>query len=174
MERLADELLEIIEAPCPAANLSEAQKAILGVLARYEIKPVKVDVDHRIADKVRMFLAAKKLEGASPYTIKNYSLELAVFGKYVSKDVDQITTADIRQVTGKEILDALGMQPGEIDCVVEGPPCQGFGTFDAIRYSLMVSSGAGGVMRGTKGVRDYKQRDEPKVKEEPDQVQLFG
>lgn len=33
---------------------------------------------------------------------------------------------DIRKVTGQEILDALGMKPGEIDCVVGGPPCQGF------------------------------------------------
>lgn len=33
---------------------------------------------------------------------------------------------DIRKLTGKQILDALGMQRGEIDCVVGGPPCQGF------------------------------------------------
>jgi len=30
------------------------------------------------------------------------------------------------KVTGQEILDALGMKPGEIDCVVGGSPCQGF------------------------------------------------
>lgn len=33
---------------------------------------------------------------------------------------------DIRKVTGAEILDALGMQPGEVYVVIGGPPCQGF------------------------------------------------
>lgn len=34
--------------------------------------------------------------------------------------------ADIRNLTGKEILDALGMQVGEVTAVCGGPPCQGF------------------------------------------------
>lgn len=33
---------------------------------------------------------------------------------------------DARKVTGQEILATLGMQPGEVDCVFGGPPCQGF------------------------------------------------
>lgn len=33
---------------------------------------------------------------------------------------------DIRKLSGKEILKTLGMDPGEVDCVVGGPPCQGF------------------------------------------------
>ncbi|MDD3029838.1 MAG: DNA cytosine methyltransferase [Alphaproteobacteria bacterium] len=33
---------------------------------------------------------------------------------------------DVRKLTGKAILDALGMKPGELDCVCGGPPCQGF------------------------------------------------
>lgn len=35
---------------------------------------------------------------------------------------------DARQVTGQWILGQLGMQRGEIDCVMGGPPCQGFST----------------------------------------------
>lgn len=35
---------------------------------------------------------------------------------------------DIRKFTGKQILDAIGMKVGEVDCVVGGPPCQGFST----------------------------------------------
>ena len=35
---------------------------------------------------------------------------------------------DIRKLKGSDILGALGMQPGEIDCVFGGPPCQGFST----------------------------------------------
>ncbi len=33
---------------------------------------------------------------------------------------------DIRETTGGGILEVLGMEPGELDCVVGGPPCQGF------------------------------------------------
>lgn len=34
--------------------------------------------------------------------------------------------ADVHKLTGAEILDALGMQRGEVDAVIGGPPCQGF------------------------------------------------
>jgi DNA (cytosine-5)-methyltransferase 1 len=33
---------------------------------------------------------------------------------------------DIRKLTGKQILAAIGMQRGEVDIVCGGPPCQGF------------------------------------------------
>lgn len=33
---------------------------------------------------------------------------------------------DIRQLTGKQILDAIGVEVGAVDCVFGGPPCQGF------------------------------------------------
>lgn len=36
--------------------------------------------------------------------------------------------ADVRNLTGKQILDALGLQRGEVTCVTGGPPCQGFST----------------------------------------------
>lgn len=35
---------------------------------------------------------------------------------------------DIRKVKGRDILDALGLKPGDVDCVCGGPPCQGFST----------------------------------------------
>ena len=33
---------------------------------------------------------------------------------------------DVRKITGQEILDAIGLKQGEVDCVMGGPPCQGF------------------------------------------------
>lgn len=33
---------------------------------------------------------------------------------------------DVRKLKGKDILNALGMKEGELDCVMGGPPCQGF------------------------------------------------
>lgn len=36
--------------------------------------------------------------------------------------------ADIRNITGQQILDALGMKRGDVTTVCGGPPCQGFST----------------------------------------------
>jgi DNA (cytosine-5)-methyltransferase 1 len=33
---------------------------------------------------------------------------------------------DVRKISGREILRSIGLQRGELDCVVGGPPCQGF------------------------------------------------
>jgi DNA (cytosine-5)-methyltransferase 1 len=33
---------------------------------------------------------------------------------------------DVRHITGQQILDELSMQPGDIEAVIGGPPCQGF------------------------------------------------
>lgn len=33
---------------------------------------------------------------------------------------------DVRKLKGKDVLNALGMKEGDIDCVIGGPPCQGF------------------------------------------------
>lgn len=33
---------------------------------------------------------------------------------------------DIKKITGREILDNLGLLPGQVDAVIGSPPCQGF------------------------------------------------
>lgn len=33
---------------------------------------------------------------------------------------------DCRKITGQEIFDAIGLKQGDVDCVMGGPPCQGF------------------------------------------------
>jgi len=40
--------------------------------------------------------------------------------------VSHIFFGDIRKLSSATILAALGMQPGELDCIAGGPPCQGF------------------------------------------------
>lgn len=34
--------------------------------------------------------------------------------------------ADVRTLKGADLLDTLGLDPGQLDCVFGGPPCQGF------------------------------------------------
>lgn len=40
--------------------------------------------------------------------------------------VEHFFQGDIRHLTGTMILDALGVDQGEVDAVIGGPPCQGF------------------------------------------------
>jgi len=40
--------------------------------------------------------------------------------------VSHFFMGDVRHISGAEILDAIGMEQEELDCIVGGPPCQGF------------------------------------------------
>ncbi|NVO65825.1 DNA cytosine methyltransferase [Methanofollis tationis] len=45
----------------------------------------------------------------------------------LSKDL-KIFEGDIRNISPQEILDAVGLRPGEVDLIAGGPPCQSFST----------------------------------------------
>lgn len=57
-----------------------------------------------------------------------YAMEVAGSYRRVEPGVSHFFFGDIRKLKGQDILDALGMQVGELDCVLGGPPCQGFST----------------------------------------------
>jgi DNA (cytosine-5)-methyltransferase 1 len=40
--------------------------------------------------------------------------------------VEHFFLGDVRKLTGRQILEAIGMERGEVDLVCGGPPCQGF------------------------------------------------
>lgn len=40
--------------------------------------------------------------------------------------VKNVWVGDIKKLKGTDILDVFNMMPGEVDCVMGGPPCQGF------------------------------------------------
>ena len=50
--------------------------------------------------------------------------------------VEHFFLGDIRKFTGEYILDAIGMERGELDCIVGGPPCQGFTTVNRRRNKM--------------------------------------
>lgn len=81
---------------CPGVDKLQLQAKLAGILSLYEIKPLKIDYNTDIAEKVEAFLATKKLEGYSKHTLKTYELELKKFAKVIQKPVNEITTQDIR------------------------------------------------------------------------------
>lgn len=44
------------------------------------------------------------------------------------RGTEHVFVGDVRKLSGKVILDALGMKRGDVDVVFGGPPCQGFST----------------------------------------------
>ena len=51
-----------------------------------------------------------------------------IYGHHEVPGVGVFFLGDVRKLTGKQILEAVEMERGEIDIVAGGPPCQGFST----------------------------------------------
>jgi len=75
----------------------DLQQSLSVILAQYDIKPALVPHGHPdLQQKIKLFLAGKKLEGLSQLTLDSYELELKIFAEHVHKATDDITTGDIR------------------------------------------------------------------------------
>jgi len=102
MEPLLNQLINEITSTCPDIDLLQLRVKIASLLAAYDIKPAKITAAHPdVSEKVKLFLAAKRLEGLSPLTLAGYEIELRTFGKHMQKPVAEIVTADIRTYLGQ-------------------------------------------------------------------------
>lgn len=102
MQELLNQIVSAVAEVCPAADLLQVKSKIAGILALYDIRPGKITAGHPdVAEKVKLFLAAKKLEGLSNLTLAGYEIELRIFAKHIQKPVEAITTADLRQFLGQ-------------------------------------------------------------------------
>jgi len=82
---------------CPNVDKPDLQRAITTILAQYDIKPtLQMNGHPDLAQKVKLFLAGKRLEGLAKSTLEGYEHELRLFSRYVSRATDEITTGDIR------------------------------------------------------------------------------
>jgi len=73
------------------------QQSLSVILAQYDIKPALVPHGHPdLQQKIKLFLAGKKLEGIATSTLESYTLELRIFSQHINKATDEITTSDIR------------------------------------------------------------------------------
>lgn len=75
---------------------------IAEIIRAYDIKPALDPEGHPdLAQKIKLFLSGKRLEGLSEGTLKDYEIELRVFASKVQKAAIEITTADLRLYLGK-------------------------------------------------------------------------
>jgi integrase/recombinase XerD len=83
---------------CPEIDQLALRAILEEVLSQYDVQPMStalVPVSN-INDRVMIYLATKKLDGLSKNTIYNYQLHLMRFATFMSKNVEEITTLDIR------------------------------------------------------------------------------
>lgn len=79
---------------------------IESLLNDYEITSRRTDLTTSdILEKAYIFLACKKLEGASKHTIYNYTLTFKKMNNYFYKPVSMITTNDLRLFIAQEYKD---------------------------------------------------------------------
>lgn len=100
-EQLLTQLLRVIDEKCEGYDLSEIQAEISNVLSDYVVTLDTRKDSNDINEKIEIFLAAKKLEGLSSLSLKDYDLELNIFKKHVQKKAEEINTADIRLYLSK-------------------------------------------------------------------------
>lgn len=74
---------------------SEDRNSLWEVLSRYEVFKLE-DGGGTLAMRVDHFLGAKRIDGLSPKTIKNYRYTLSLFSGQIEKPVKHITADDIR------------------------------------------------------------------------------
>lgn len=75
----------------------EVKKTIDEALYKYEVTSKETAlVTSDIEQKARLYIQCKKIEGLSPKTIYNYSLELNKFSQFLHKPISTINSMDIR------------------------------------------------------------------------------
>lgn len=60
------------------------------------------ETKHDLIDNIKLYISAKRLEGLSENTLKDYYRELIMFEYFVGKPTVRVTTADIRQYLAKK------------------------------------------------------------------------
>lgn len=102
MELILNQIVNEIGVICPDADLLQLRIKIAAILAAFDIKPARIQISHPdLKEKVKLFLAVKRLEGLSTSTLSGYNIEFRIFGSYMQKPVSEITTADIREFLGR-------------------------------------------------------------------------
>lgn len=84
---------------CPEVDQLKLRSILEDVLYDYDIQPkcTAIALKANMNEKIAMFLACKKLDGLSGLTIDSYKLHLLRFSRCMNKNVEDITTVDIRR-----------------------------------------------------------------------------
>lgn len=79
------------------ALMPERAREIIKIMREYDVQTAQVYDRSNLPRRVEAFLAAKRIDGCRPKTIKGYRERLKLFMTQCSKPVQQITTDDLRE-----------------------------------------------------------------------------
>lgn len=79
------------------ALMPECAREIIKIMREYDVQTAQVYDRSNLPRRVEAFLAAKRIDGCRPKTIKGYRERLKMFMTQCSKPVQQITTDDRRE-----------------------------------------------------------------------------
>ncbi|MGM0807477.1 MAG: site-specific tyrosine recombinase/integron integrase [Bacillota bacterium] len=95
-EQFISEMVSYISTLVPI-NPEHTRSELSKVVTKYHISNIDRDEIHPdLEEKIKMYIAAKQLEGLSHLTLDGYKIELRIFANKVKKRTTDITTADIR------------------------------------------------------------------------------
>lgn len=95
---LISRIISEIQDVCGNVDEVKLEARLSAVLALYEVHPKKPAAGHPdTLEKVNQFIATKKLEGFSKYSINSYQIHLKHFTESVAKPIKEITANDIRE-----------------------------------------------------------------------------
>lgn len=79
------------------ALMPECAREIIKIMREYDVQTAQVYDRSNLPRRVEAFLAAKRIDGCRPKTIKGYRERLKMFMMQCSKPVQAITTDDLRE-----------------------------------------------------------------------------
>ena len=79
------------------ALMPECAREIIKIMREYDVQTAQVYDRSNLPRRVEAFLAAKRIDGCRPKTIKGYRERLKLFMTQCSKPVQQITTDELRE-----------------------------------------------------------------------------
>lgn len=79
------------------ALMPECAREIIKIMREYDVQTAQVYDRSNLPRRVEAFLAAKRIDGCRPKTIKGYRERLKLFMTQCSKPVQQIMTDDLRE-----------------------------------------------------------------------------
>ena len=99
MEELILKVVVGLNSEYPDLDQLKIRSIIEVALDGFEVKKEEraLAVEGNILDFVQMYLISRKIEGLSEETLKDYYRKLLVFSRWVPKNIDKISTLDIRK-----------------------------------------------------------------------------
>lgn len=101
-ENLISEVVRNLTKDNALINRDQLYNTLSNIVVKYQVIKLKdEDIDCNLIYYIDSYLSAKQLDGLSKVTIGNYKLQLKLFSKEINKNVEDITTAHIRNFLSK-------------------------------------------------------------------------